>query len=142
MNIKNLNKYSICRGLIPLVVYFRVVKDDAIELQCNEFEKRKASLEFSAGLFDSNQPGVLDFNISLTNAVHSVNAAMKINGVEIQRYSLSNQAPHSTHEVFPQSLLKQHGSTMEFEIIDTPMSETSVLKISDIVLWLQSLEKK
>jgi hypothetical protein len=80
--------------------------DDVIELQCNEFEKRKVSLEFNAGLFDSIQPGVLDFNISLTNAVHSVNAAMKINGVEIQRYSLSNQAPHSTHEVFPQSMLK------------------------------------
>ena len=64
-----------------------------------------------------------------------VNTAVKINWVEIQRYPLSEQVTHSIHEVFSVEILKNGRNIIEFEIVDTPLSLSGLIKISDAVVW-------
>jgi phage baseplate assembly protein gpV len=78
---------------------------------------------------------VLSFNISVSNATSSVNIVVKAGGVELQRYSLTNQPIHVILEtVIPQGgNIKAGGNVIEFKITDTPTTETDIIKISDVV---------
>lgn len=64
-----------------------MLKDDIIELKSNEFESRKAVLDFSIHVPNSSGTpqdprwGVLSFNISVSNATSSVNIVVKAGGV-------------------------------------------------------------
>jgi hypothetical protein len=120
---------------------FHVIQDDPIELKSNEFEKRKVSLEFPLP-FDAVSDGILNFNISAENVQSVVNTVVIINSIEIKRYSFSNQSVHTLQEVLsPSSNLHATGNRVEFEIIDTLLSETGILAISDIVLWFNVLNQ-
>lgn len=120
---------------------FHVIQDDAVELKSNEFEKRKISLEFPLP-FDNIGDAILNFNISAANVQSIVNTVVIINTIEIKRYSFSNQSVHTLQEVLSgSSNLKSTGNRVEFEIVDTPLSETGVLAISDIVLWFNVLNQ-
>jgi hypothetical protein len=80
---------------------------------------------------------VVAFNISVENAASLVNVALKINGVEMQRYSLPNKTIGSIHEAFSGPInLKSGDNTMELQIVDTPVNDASVVRISDVVMWL------
>src|SRR5215831_14281986 len=108
---------------------FHVIQDDPIELKSNEFEKRKVSLEFPLP-FDNVGDAILNFNISAENVQSVVNTVVIINTIEIKRYSFSNQSVHTLQEVLSASSnLHSTGNRVEFEIIDTPMSETGILAI-------------
>lgn len=55
-----------------------IIKDDELELQADNFQKRKASIDFvvSGG---STGPAVLGFNVSVTNAISPhVNISVKL----------------------------------------------------------------
>lgn len=114
-----------------------IIKDDELELQADNFQKRKASIDFvvSGG---STGPAVLGFNVSVTNAISPhVNISVKINGVEMQRYSFPNQPTNSIHEAFTGPVnLNEPTNIIEFEIVDTPTTDTAVVKISDVIKWI------
>lgn len=126
---------------------YLVIKDEAIQLKSNDFEARKVSLEFDF-YFVANGLAILNFNVSASGITDGsaggatetpvpliVNTAVKINGVEIQRYALSEQITHSIHEVFSVDILKNGKNTIEYEIVDTPLSLAGLIKISDAVIW-------
>ena len=81
---------------------------------------------------------MLGFNISVTNAIAPlVNLSVKINGVEMQRYSFPNQPTNSIHEAFTGPVnLNEPTNVIEFEIVDTPTTDTAVVKISDVIMWI------
>ena len=65
-----------------------------------------------------------------------VNLVVKAGGIELKRYSFTNQTIHAIQEVFyGQGGLKAGRNMIEFEIVDTPMTETGVIKISDAVVY-------
>ena len=125
-------------------VYLSLISDEGFELKSNEFENRKAILGYD--LYPPNEPGtntpmqlwagVLSFNISISNAASQVNLVVKAGGIELKRYSFTNQTIHAMQEVFyGQESLKAGRNVIEFEIVDTPMTETGVIKISDAVVY-------
>jgi hypothetical protein len=81
--------------------------------------------------------GVLSFNISISNAASQVNLVVKAGGIELKRYSFTNQTIHATQEVLSNAQvgLKPGKNVIEFEIVDTPMTETGVIRISDAVVY-------
>jgi hypothetical protein len=131
-----------------LPAHLLILKDDIIELKSNEFESRKAVLDFSIQVPNSSGTpqdprwGVLSFNISVNNATSFVNIVVKAGGVELQRYSLTNQPMHAIQEVvIPQGgNIKAGGNVIEFEITDTPTTETGIIRISDVVLWIVTVQ--
>lgn len=125
-------------------VYLSLISDEGFELKSNEFENRKAIHSYD--LYPPNEPGtntpmqpwmgVLSFNISISNAASHVNLVVKAEGIELKRYSFTNQTIHAIQEVFyGQGGLKPGRNVIEFEIVDTPMTETGVIKISDAVVY-------
>ena len=61
---------------------------------------------------------------------------MKAGGIEQKRYSFTNQPIHAIQEVIHgQEGIKAGSNVIEFEIVDTPMTETGIIKISDVVLY-------
>lgn len=124
-----------------------VIRDEAVQLQSNAFESRKVSLEFNFA-FTATGLAILNFNVSASGIADGtagggtgttipsiINTAVKINGIEIQRYPLSEQVTHSIHEVFSVEILKNGRNIIEFEIVDTPLSLSGLIKISDSVVW-------
>ena len=80
--------------------------------------------------------GLLSFNVSISNAVSQVNVVVKAGGIEQKRYSFTNQPIHAIQEVIHgQEGIKAGSNVIEFEIVDTPMTETGIIKISDVVLY-------
>jgi hypothetical protein len=123
----------------PLIL--KVLQDDVVELHSDNFEQRRTSFQFTApgvGGADS----VMAFNISVRNANGSINVSIKANGVEMQRYSFSNQPTLSIHEAFAGGINLRENATniIEFEIVDTPNEETGIVRISDVVMWLTGHE--
>lgn len=124
--------------------YLSLISDEGFELKSNEFENRKAIFDYD--LYTPNEPGtntpvqpwlgVLSFNISISNAASQVNLVVKAGGIELKRYSFTNQPIHAMQEVFyGQGGLKAGRNVIEFEIVDTPMTETGVIKISDAIVY-------
>ncbi len=119
-------------------LFLIAISDLPVELKSNVFEERRRGFEFFPPGTSFQYPGLLAFNISTANVTSTVNLSVKINGVEIQRLSFKNQPTCALNEVFQPSVNLTPGviNTMEFEIIDTPLTETSVIKISDIIMWI------
>jgi hypothetical protein len=111
-----------------------VLQDSPFVLS-NVFEERKKALPYLASSPPTGASS-LAFNISVTDTNSIANLALLINGVEIQRYSLKNRPVSSLHESFDANTNLRGGSNIiEFEIVDTPLTEGAVITISDVLLW-------
>lgn len=119
-------------------VTLTVIQDSTVELKSNVFEERKKSIEYvlnsEPGQVISG-PAVLAFNLSVVNAVSFVNVTVKINALEMQRYPLTNQPTSTVHEVFMIPTNPSGNNTIDFEIVDTPLTEVGLVRISDVVIW-------
>ena len=114
-----------------------VIQDPPVELKSSIFEERKKSIDFNINAPGevAQGPAVLAFNMSVTNSTSLVNLTVKLNALELQRYSLMNQPTSAVHEVFVVPTNPSGISTIDFEIVDTPLTELGVVRISDVVIW-------
>jgi hypothetical protein len=114
-----------------------VIQDSPIELKSSIFEERKKSIDFNINTPGqvAQGPAVLSFNMSVINSTSVVNITVKLNALELQRYSLKNQPTSAVHEAFTITTNPSDNSTIDFEIVDTPLTEPGVVRISDVVIW-------
>jgi hypothetical protein len=113
------------------------LQDPPVELKSSVFEERRKDISFFL------QPGfngwaALAFNMSVSNTTSLANLSYSINGVEIQRYSLKDQPTSAINEIFPSWINLQATNTLSFEIVDTPLTEGAVVRISDVLLWVNT----
>jgi hypothetical protein len=113
-----------------------VLHDPPFVLKSSVFEERKKGLVYLANSDPAGNAN-LAFNISVTDTDSQANLALSMNGVEIQRYSVKNRPVSSINEFFSANInLTAGANTIEFEIVDTPLTEGAQITISDVLLWV------